>query len=641
MTHRERMLMAARGRMPDIIPYAPRFDLWYNSNDYRRTMPKKYEGLSLDEIARLEGWGLHKIVPEMLAAEKPEDNIYRGIGLYALKEYGRRIEFSSNVEIKVDYSSDGTEDLTRVEYHTPLGVITTVEVFTEEMRKAGISITWLKERAIKSIEDFKILAYLFEQIRIVPDYDRFSQWQATVGDEGLVCLTASFAASPMQYIQRDFLDSTEFFFHYNDNQKQMRHLAEAVEYVLEQCLSIAGNSPAEVVHWGSNYDEMITYPPYFEREILPWLQKASTYFLDKGKLLLSHTDGENKGLIKLIARSGIHIAEAVCPAPMTKVPLDTYYDLWSQKNDICIFGGVPQSLLSTTTATEEELIDYMNYLIKAIAPGSRFIVGVADTTPPDADFNRLKIIGEIIAEKGRLPLEAGGFRYVSMKESVKPQKLQKTTEIQKDDNIYEAVQEDVLKGDHMQIKVHVRELLDKGRSAQDILHIGMLSAMDIIGEKFRDGSVFIPEVLLSARAMNEAVTMMEPYLVSGESKKPGKILIGTVQGDMHDIGKNIVITMLRGSGFEVIDLGMDVNVQVFLNKVMEYQPDVLALSALLTTTMPKMRNVIDTLVKEGIRDKLKVIVGGAPINKKFADEIGADGYAPDAVSAVDLVRKLM
>ena len=238
-------------------------------------------------------------------------------------------------------------------------------------------------------------------------------------------------------------------------------------------------------------------------------------------------------------------------------------------------------------------------------------------------------------------MEAGGFRYVSMKESVKPQKLQKTTEIQKDDNIYEAVQEDVLKGDHMQIKVHVRELLDKGRSAQDILHIGMLSAMDIIGEKFRDGSVFIPEVLLSARAMNEAVTMMEPYLVSGESKKPGKILIGTVQGDMHDIGKNIVITMLRGSGFEVIDLGMDVNVQVFLNKVMEYQPDVLALSALLTTTMPKMRNVIDTLVKEGIRDKLKVIVGGAPINKKFADEIGADGYAPDAVSAVDLVRKLM
>ena len=167
----------------------------------------------------------------------------------------------------------------------------------------------------------------------------------------MVCLTASFAASPMQYIQRDFLDSTEFFFHYNDNQKQMRHLAEAVEYVLEQCLSIAGNSPAEVVHWGSNYDEMITYPPYFEREILPWLQKASTYFLDKGKLLLSHTDGENKGLIKLIARSGIHIAEAVCPAPMTKVPLDTYYDLWSQKNDICIFGGVPQSLLSTTTAT--------------------------------------------------------------------------------------------------------------------------------------------------------------------------------------------------------------------------------------------------------------------------------------------------
>jgi hypothetical protein len=318
----------------------------------------------------------------------------------------------------------------------------------------------------------------------------------------------------------------------------MRRLADAVEYVLDQCFAVAGDSPADVIHWGSNYDDMITYPPYFESEILPWLQKASKYFHDKGKLMLCHTDGENRGLVELIAMSGIHIAEAVCPAPMIKVSLETYYDKWCRRNEICIFGGIPQNLLSPTTATEKELFDYMEYFFKAIAPGPKFIVGVADTTPPDADFNRLKIIGELVREKGRLPLEGGGGPPIAKKRFITSEGLPVRDEPEEDARIYQGVNQDVLKGDHVVNKDHVRDLLNNGFNAQDILHKGMLSAMDVIGGRFRDGSVFIPEVLLSARAMNEALTVLEPYLVSSGGGKQGKVLIGTVQGDLHDIGNH-------------------------------------------------------------------------------------------------------
>jgi len=167
----------------------------------------------------------------------------------------------------------------------------------------------------------------------------------------------------------------------------------------------------------------------------------------------------------------------------------------------------------------------------------------------------------------------------------------------------------------------------------------MLPAMEVIGAKFKDGTVFIPEVLKSARAMNAAVEFLEPHLTSGDQKSRGKILIGTVKGDMHDIGKNMVIAMLKGVGFEMIDLGVNVPVEKLLAQVQKHRPDVLGLSALLTTTMPQMEMVIQTLQEAGLRDKVKVIVGGAPVNQKFATDIGADAYAADAGQAVEVVKE--
>ena len=198
-----------------------------------------------------------------------------------------------------------------------------------------------------------------------------------------------------------------------------------------------------------------------------------------------------------------------------------------------------------------------------------------------------------------------------------------------------------MEGNHTGIRQHLKEMIERGVEAGDILQQGMISAMEIIGEKFKAGDVFIPEVLLSARAMNEGVAFLDPYLATGERGAKGRILFGTVQGDYHDIGKNIVINMLRGVGFEVRDMGINVPLKTILTQIEEYYPDILGLSALLTTTLPEMKRVIDALEASHLKDKVRVMIGGAPVNQNFAKNIGADGFGQDAGEAVKVARQLM
>ena len=355
------------------------------------------------------------MIPELLKVETPEENLHRGLGLYSLKENGYRVNFSSNVDIRVHQEGDTK----RVEYHTPIGMVSVMEVITEEMKSAGASITWLEERAIKSVDDYRILKYIFENIEIKPDYGRYSKWQNEVGDDGVAIQMGAFAPSPLQHIQRDLLEATEFFYHYNDHQQEMQSLAEGIEQVYEQLLQTVAKSSAEIV---------------------------------------------------------------LCGGPIT---------------------------------------------------------------------------------------------------------------------------------------------------------------MEMIGRKFKTGEVFIPEVLLSARAMNEALKVLEPHLAKEKKEASGKLIVGTVRGDLHDIGKNMVVTMLRGVGFEVEDFGINIKVEEFVNKVAELKPDILGLSALLTTTMPEMKKIIDALKESGLRDKVKVMVGGAPVNETYARQIGADGYAADAGESVDIAKQLL
>jgi len=199
----------------------------------------------------------------------------------------------------------------------------------------------------------------------------------------------------------------------------------------------------------------------------------------------------------------------------------------------------------------------------------------------------------------------------------------------------------VIAGDGAALDARVRELLGGKVSAREILDRGLIAGMEVISDRFKTGEVFIPEVLLAARAVNEVLEVLEPHLAGEKQQETSRVLIGTVKGDLHDIGKNMVATMLRGVGFEIRDAGINVASEEFVRQAEEYRPHILAMSALLTTTMPEMKKVVDLLARKGMRRSVRVLVGGAPVNRKFADDIGADGYAPDAGEAVAVARDLV
>jgi len=192
-----------------------------------------------------------------------------------------------------------------------------------------------------------------------------------------------------------------------------------------------------------------------------------------------------------------------------------------------------------------------------------------------------------------------------------------------------------------EVKKLTQEALDGGESPEVILKQGLIHAMERIGVRFKNGDIYIPEVLIAARAMHAGMAVLKPILSKSNTPMAGKIAIGTVKGDLHDIGKNLVIMMLEGGGFEVVDLGVDVPPEKFLGAVKEHHPHVVAMSALLTTTLKEMKNTIDALKQAGLKDRVRTIIGGAPVTEKFANEIGADAYAPDAASAVDVVKSLV
>jgi len=205
----------------------------------------------------------------------------------------------------------------------------------------------------------------------------------------------------------------------------------------------------------------------------------------------------------------------------------------------------------------------------------------------------------------------------------------------------ETIYEAVLRGDAKSAAAETQTALDEGVSAPDILHKACIPAMTEVGRLFEIGEKFVPEMLIAARAMQGALEILKPLLVEAGVETLGKVVIGTVAGDLHDIGKNLVGMMLEGAGFEIIDLGTDVSPEKFVKAVQEHEPDLVGMSALLTTTMTSIGNTIEVLTEAGVRSKVKVLIGGAPVTQDFADKVGADGFAPDAGSASRLAKTLL
>jgi 5-methyltetrahydrofolate--homocysteine methyltransferase len=204
----------------------------------------------------------------------------------------------------------------------------------------------------------------------------------------------------------------------------------------------------------------------------------------------------------------------------------------------------------------------------------------------------------------------------------------------------EKISSGVISGDDAGVAELTQKAIDEGVEPAEIINSGLISGMNVVGQRFKAGDMYVPEVMVAARAMKAGMELVKPLIVEGDIPSSGKVVIGTVAGDLHDIGKNLVGMMMESGGMTVVNMGVDISTDKFAAAVREHNPDVLAMSALLTTTMLAMKDTIELLKEEGLRDSVKVIVGGAPVTADFANEIGADGWAPDAASAKDLAVEL-
>lgn len=203
------------------------------------------------------------------------------------------------------------------------------------------------------------------------------------------------------------------------------------------------------------------------------------------------------------------------------------------------------------------------------------------------------------------------------------------------------IRDAIIGGKHKEIEDLVEAAIEEKVNLNEMINDAMIAAMDVVGQRFADSEIFVPEMLVSAITMKKGLALIKPLLKSEDIESKGTIIMCTVKGDIHDIGKNLVIMMLEGAGFNIVDLGVDITVEKLIQQVEEINPDILGLSALLTTTMQGMKNVIETLESKGLRNKVKVMIGGAPVDAKFAEKIGADGYGEDATEAVQLARTLL
>ena len=208
-------------------------------------------------------------------------------------------------------------------------------------------------------------------------------------------------------------------------------------------------------------------------------------------------------------------------------------------------------------------------------------------------------------------------------------------------NDFKALSDAVTRGDIKTALAETQKAVDAGSNVSDILNKGLIATMDEIGERFSKGLIFVPQMLRSAKAMQECTKLLKPYFQEGDITTKGKVLLGTVRGDLHDIGKNLVSMMLEGAGFTITDLGVNVTPEKFVEEAKEVEPDIVGMSALLSTTMPAMPETIEALKKAGLRDKVKVMIGGAPVTEKYAQKITADAYASDAGSAVTKAKNLL
>jgi hypothetical protein len=391
MTYREAMLATIVGQPTEQIPWAPRLDLWTIAHRARGTLPARFQGLNMADLARALDVACHAVGADFTLVNGRDISL-RALGIDNHQDYPYRIELHG---LPVESSDDG-EDL-RTLIHAPAGDIFTHLYRSLGMAREGISLPFFKSYAIESPADFEAVAQIFEHLVVIPTPDAYRAFQQRVGDQGLAVARGLLAASPMHLLLHELVPMDQFFYLYADERQAMHQLAERMEPFFEAVLDAVATCDAEVVFWGANYDQDLTWPPFFAAEILPWLRKVSARLHAAGKFLLTHTDGENRDLLPLYRECGIDVAESICPKPMTKC---TLAETRAGLTPTTVFGGIPSVALLDDAMTDTAFATYLDELFGSLGAGDHLILGVADNVPPDANWERLVEIKRRIEQFG-------------------------------------------------------------------------------------------------------------------------------------------------------------------------------------------------------------------------------------------------
>ena len=393
MTHRERMLAAIRGEPTDRLPWAPRMDLWCIAQRARGTLPKPLEGLDTAGLADALGVACHAVRADFTLARDPRDFALRGLGIENHPDAPYRVELRG---LPMAFSHEGDRYRTRIQ--TSAGEVSWALVHTAEMRREGISIPWVEEFVLRSVDDCDAVAEVFEHLEVMPTPGAYAAFHQRIGDRGIAVTNGLLGASPMHGILHDLLPPEQFFYLYADERDALTRLARRMEPFWNQALATALGCEAEVVYWGANYDQNLTWPAFFTGEVAPWLQQAAGRAHAAGKLLLTHTDGENQKLLPLYPACGFDVAESVCPQPITRCSLREARQGMGPR--ITVWGGIPSVALIKDQMDDRAFEQYLDGLFAEIGTGERLILGVSDNVPPDADLNRLHRITERVAAFG-------------------------------------------------------------------------------------------------------------------------------------------------------------------------------------------------------------------------------------------------
>ncbi len=393
MTYRERMLATLEGRPTDCIPFVPRLDLWYRANKYKGTLPDKYKNATLMQIVEDLDIGVHTVSADRSLYDDSLDIVDRALGIWRVHHKPHRPALK-NIKRNITYQGDTTI----VEYLTPHGNIRTKTVYDESMRKAGISLSHVSEHAIKSVDDFEAVGYIFENMDVYADYEGMERQKEEIGDRALLVGTANMGASAMHYIIHELMPYDLFFCEYYDNYDELVRLAERITPYFNKVVDIAANSPADIIQSGTNYDASITWPPFFEKHIMPNMIETADKLHAKGKFMLNHTDGENKGLLQYYVQGKLDIADSICPAPMTSQTLREIREAFDGK--ITIWGGIPSVSVLENSMSDYEFESYLDDLFLQMGKGDHLILSIADTAPPEMKFSRLERIARLAKEFG-------------------------------------------------------------------------------------------------------------------------------------------------------------------------------------------------------------------------------------------------